>query len=552
MKRYINHIIRSTEKRVDKFLGEQVNDNTSLFHGGIPYPIYDVKPTVFIVADAVAVYANKQSKYYHSDILKTALHNALDFIGKAQREDGSFDYPSCNFRSAPDTSFCFERLICAYRILMKYEASESQMIQKIKTIMVRSLTIFLEGGFHTPNHRWAISAGLMQGVGLVEEESRKKQLLDRVQQYLNEGIDGNEEGEYAERSTGTYNAVVNASMITLYEEYQDEFYLDFVERNLKMMLYYFDPDDTVFTQNSTRQDLGRADYPYNYFSQFLYLAAQKKDSIFENAAHKLIKDNMERGDMAPDCLHTLMLHQEMEHYELNGYGFLETYDKFFKETGVIRAKRGDFGYSLLKGKSAFAFLKFKDTMIYLKIGESYCDIRNFIPQTMEMIETASGEKEYVLSSTAKGWYYLPFEEKQNTSDWWEMDHKKRKLQISSELTIHVHIKELSNGLEFTIESEGLDRFPLRIELGVPADSMLNHESFYLQANKGGNMILRDGYISLQHNCQKIKIGPGFGTHEFGGHYSGEEKNNSGFTIYLNDYTPLKRTFQIVSETSKNN
>ena len=42
----------------------------------------------------------------------------------------------------------------------------------------------------------------------------------------------------------------------------------------------------------------------------------------------------------------------------------------------------------------------------------------------------------------------------------------------------------------------------------------------------------------------VEFGPGFGTHEFGGHYSGEEVNASGYTVYLNEYTPFEKTVDI--------
>ena len=269
------------------------------------------------------------------------------------------------------------------------------------------------------------------------------------------------------------------------------------------------------------------------------MAAKTGLEVFDRAAHKIIKDNTERGDMAPECLHIIMLHDFMMNYEFKGYGFLETYHKHFEEAGVIRGKTPEYGYSILKGKSAFLFLKFQETLIYLKIGESYCDIRNFIPQTIE-------EKDGVciLTSVAKGWYYLPFSEKQSTNDWWKMDHAKREILNSSEIKMTVTLKELSDGMEISVKAEGLDQVPLRVEICIPAGSILENEHFHMRVAKGEDMVLRDGDVTLIHGNQKLLLGPGYGTHEFGGHYSGEEINESGFTIYFNDYTPYERTFSI--------
>jgi hypothetical protein len=98
-----------------------------------------------------------------------------------------------------------------------------------------------------------------------------------------------------------------------------------------------------------------------------------------------------------------------------------------------------------------------------------------------------------------------------------------------------------------VKSSGLDKLPLRVEICIPAGSILDHEKFYMVAEKGSGMVLRDGFLNILHEDQNIKIGPGYGTHEFGGHYSGEERNEVGYTIYLNDYTPYERTFSITCE-----
>ena len=115
------------------------------------------------------------------------------------------------------------------------------------------------GGFHTPNHRWGITAALMQGAGLFPDLA--PELMARAGQYPGGGHRRKRGRRVRERSTGNYNAVVNNAMMAMYEESGDPDYLGYVARNLHMMLTYIDPDGTIFTQNSTRQDQGKADYP---------------------------------------------------------------------------------------------------------------------------------------------------------------------------------------------------------------------------------------------------------------------------------------------------
>ena len=539
------HLLKGAEYRTRQFMGSQVKNPASLQYGGIKGDIWEAKPTIYALASALAVYFHEDSCFYKSKELYQAVGLALDFIARTQREDGSFDYPSCNFKSAADTSFCFKRLIAAYRLLVKYGNPADEVITVLKekylTIMHKALDAIREGGFHTPNHRWGIAAALLQGSNLFAAEKEfAAGLKNRAEQYLAEGIDGDEDGEYAERSTGNYNAVVNNAMMAMYQETGNEAFLGYVERNLSMMLTYMDPDDTIFTQNSTRQDQGKLEYADKYFYQYLYMCSRERNPAFDGAAHKIIKDNMERGDLAPDCLHIVMNHDEMMGYHFEEYGFLEEYRKFFRHAGVLRVKKPAYTYTVLNGKSAFLYFKSKGTTLCVKIGESCCDIRNFIPQTIE--ELPDGCR---LEAEAQSWYYLPFKEKQDTSDWWKMDQSKREKLISSRLKTTLEIREKEQGLELNLKAEGLDRLPLRLEICIPAGVSIEHPAFALEAGAGESMILKDGYLEIHDGLTTVEIGPGFGEHSFKGHYSGEEINSAGYTVYANGYTPLEKHFSLM-------
>ena len=545
MERYMAHLLKGAEYRTRQFMGSQVKNPASLQYGGIKGDIWEAKPTIYALASALAVYFHEDSCFYKSKELYQAVGLALDFIARTQREDGSFDYPSCNFKSAADTSFCFKRLIAAYCLLVKYGNPADEVITVLKekylTIMHKALDAIREGGFHTPNHRWGIAAALLQGSNLFAAEKEfAAGLKNRAEQYLAEGIDGDEDGEYAERSTGNYNAVVNNAMMAMYQETGDEAFLGYVERNLSMMLTYMDPDDTIFTQNSTRQDQGKLEYADKYFYQYLYMCSRERNPAFDGAAHKIIKDNMERGDLAPDCLHIVMNHDEMMGYHFEEYGFLEEYRKFFRHAGVLRVKKPAYTYTVLNGKSAFLYFKSKGTTLCVKIGESCCDIRNFIPQTIE--ELPDGCR---LEAEAQSWYYLPFKEKQDTSDWWKMDQSKREKLISSRLKTTLEIREKEQGLELNLKAEGLDRLPLRLEICIPAGVSIEHPAFALEAGAGESMILKDGYLEIHDGLTTVEIGPGFGEHSFKGHYSGEEINSAGYTVYANGYTPLEKHFSLM-------
>ena len=553
MKRYIDYLIRSEEHRVDEMLFLQIKDKNDLCYGLMRGDVIEAKPTIYMMATALALYLNSRSRYYKSEKLMEALQLAADGVARVQRKSGYIDYPCCNFFSAPDTSFCYKRLNDGYRLMKKYQdvADTTILQKKYLAIMRMAAEAIRDGGFHTPNHRWGICAALMQAAKLFADDTEfAKSLMDRTVLYLQEGIDGNSEGEYAERSTGNYNAVVNNAMMAMYQCSKDVKYLGYVERNLNMMMYYIEPNDMVFTQNSTRQDQGKEIFMDKYLYQYLYLLAYdgtdgfikltpEEHARFDGAAHQIIKGCAETGRQAPNCLHLLMNYDKTLDYTFENCGFLKTYHKLFKEAGVLRVKKENYSYTVMKNRSAFLYFNVNGLEAFLKIGESYCEIRNFVPDEMDVQEGKT-----VLSHTARGWYYLPWKEKQNTSDWWQMDHKKRDLMITSDLHTQVVITELADGLEISVDTDGLERLPLRMELCVPSQTTLENDHFCMETVAGKSMVLSDDYVTMTKGLTSIEFGPGACEHHFKGHYSGEEVNADGYTIYCNTYTPTKRVYTL--------
>lgn len=553
MKRYIDYLIRSEEHRVDEMLFLQIKDKNDLCYGLMRGDVIEAKPTIYMMATALALYFNSRSRYYKSEKLMEALQLAADGVARVQRKSGYIDYPCCNFFSAPDTSFCYKRLNDGYRLMKKYQdvADTTILQKKYLAIMRMAAEAIRDGGFHTPNHRWGICAALMQAAKLFADDTEfAKSLMDRTVLYLQEGIDGNSEGEYAERSTGNYNAVVNNAMMAMYQCSKDVKYLGYVERNLNMMMYYIEPNDMVFTQNSTRQDQGEEIFMDKYLYQYMYLIAYdgtdgfikltpEEHARFDGAAHQIIKGCAETGRQAPNCLHLLMIYDKTLDYTFENCGFLKTYHKLFKEAGVLRVKKENYSYTVMKNRSAFLYFNVNGLEAFLKIGESYCEIRNFVPDEMDVQEGKT-----VLSHTARGWYYLPWKEKQNTSDWWQMDHKKRDLMITSDLHTQVVITELADGLEISVDTDGLERLPLRMELCVPSETTLENDHFCMETVAGKSMVLSDDYVTMTKGLTSIEFGPGACEHHFKGHYSGEEVNADGYTIYCNTYTPTKRVYTL--------
>ena len=73
----------------------------------------------------------------------------------------------------------------------------------------------MDGGFHTPNHRWVIASALAQAARFSPDQDVRR----TVNAYLTEGVDLDAEGFFIERSVGVYDAVNTRSLLLIAENY---------------------------------------------------------------------------------------------------------------------------------------------------------------------------------------------------------------------------------------------------------------------------------------------------------------------------------------------
>lgn len=544
MKRYYGFIVECADRKVDYFIRSQVTDEIRPDFGGIKNVFIDVKETVYVCCTCIAAYFNPKSRYYNNEHLVKRLSAAYDFIRRYQREDGSFDLASCNFKSAPDTAFITKRLTYTYKLIQKYDKENrlTEIKNKVYRIICSAANALINGGFHTPNHRWAIAAALAACSNIIEDKNLSEQCIKRMNEYFIEPIDCTDDGEYSERSSGNYNAVVNTAMIMLHEELKDDRFLEYVERNLNMMLMMIDLDGSIFTENSLRQDRGRREYPTKYFYQYLYMSQKSKNYAgrFSAAAHKIIADAAENGDYTLDCLPVLMLCDWMINTQFAEMGFPAEYRKYFPYSGLVRVRKQNIAYSLVKNEKNFLFFQNNSVRLGMKIGVVFFQHRNFRAETIE--ETGNG---FIMKFRADGWYYLPFREKPETSDWWQMDNKSRELYINCFTEMIVEVIDIHDGIEVHIKTNGIDRIPVRVEISLPVGGKLHSENFITETTGKGYMILKNGEVHFTRDYDGITISGGFASHEFiKGGYSEDSTGEHNYILYMTDYTNFDHTITI--------
>lgn len=104
----------------------------------------------------VTAYANPRGARFHDGDLLGPVNTLLGALATRQNPSGLYDIG--NLDSPPDTSFVISDLGLAYDVLLGDDQAETTGVRgKYGAIMRKSARALIEGGVHTPNHRWEIA-----------------------------------------------------------------------------------------------------------------------------------------------------------------------------------------------------------------------------------------------------------------------------------------------------------------------------------------------------------------------------------------------------------
>lgn len=535
-------LIKELDKRISFLLSRQITDPSDPRRGGFWTDDFHVEPrhSGFNLSEMVIAFITHDSAWYLSERLKAAIELVLGYMFRHQRPDGCFDLSSCNFASPPDTAFMMNAVLNCWWLLEKCRVPEAGFLRDpIYRLIDSTSKGIAAGGFHTPNHRWAIASCLL----CCEKITHNTALGERARQYLNEGLDINPDGEFSERSAGNYNQVNDDQMIRLYLATGNKTYLEAARSNLEMMYCYFDPDNSVFTNNSTRQDMGKKVYADSYYILYLLVGHLLKDESLCRTAGWIWRDCERRGTIPPGVEWTLLFPEMDDFSEATDFAPpVGQVDRLFPASDIARIMEDDWSCTLLKGKPNCLYFQHGSFSVCMIIYSNLCDRRNFLADSLE--KTPEG---YVMHAHAAGWYYLPYDEKPATSDWWQMDSPHtRKKTVGHSLDTELRIVKRPDGIDLFVSAHGVDGVPMRCEFAFLPGGYVRTRHFIQRTKAGESINVLDGVVEAAGpSGETIILDSAFGTHDFrdrmGGAYPLSENH---YTVMFTAYTPAEKKISI--------
>lgn len=283
-----------------------------------------------------------ESEYFHDERLVDVIDEMLTTLVKRQHKDGTFTVG--NRHSPPDTGFLIEDFGIMVRLLEADDHNKSADWETtIRQILIKAGDGLSKGGIHTPNHRWKVSAALARIARIIG----MPELVERIDEWLAEGIDIDSDGIYSERSPNYFSAVSNPSLLTVAYELSRPELLEHVRRNLETTIQLATPDGETETIQSRRQDQDQApQFITPFYPQYRELAIKDQNGRFAAVARLIEKKfPSELGDYFATFLERPELLSELPPSEDPFVNFRKQY----RETSLFRERRGNLTVSTFGG-----------------------------------------------------------------------------------------------------------------------------------------------------------------------------------------------------------
>ncbi|NEB03619.1 hypothetical protein [Streptomyces sp. SID13726] len=258
------------------------------------------------VKTLVAAYRSPDSVLHGSERAVAAATSHVRALRAAQTSTGLFAGGD-NVQSPPDSGFTVNDVCDAHVLAAGAGPELRDVTAALAEIAGAASGALLTGGIHTPNHRWELSAALAR----LHRSFPDGRLLDRVEEWLSEGVDIDAEGLYSERSAVYASHVSNPSLLLLADVLGRPDLRDAVERNLTATLDLIRPDGTVETVHSRRQDQ-RHPFPLApYLPHYRLLAIRTGRGDLSRAARLAAAGGIDDADLLAETLLTPDLCREL-------------------------------------------------------------------------------------------------------------------------------------------------------------------------------------------------------------------------------------------------
>lgn len=538
------HAVASLDSTLENSIQNQILDSTREDDGGSYKPDKGFAPATGssgLLSILGTAYLTPESAYYQDDEILERFKRGVAFERRCQRESGLFDLPIANYDSPPDTAFSVSRIAQVARIAKtRSDVTGAEEIEStLKPLLVDAGQGMAEGGFHTANHRWVIVDALAQ----IHEIYPDSKLIDRIEEYLAEGIDINDDGEYTERSHAVYTNVVNRHLIGAALALDRTELLEPVRRSLHTMVDLMDSELRILTELSSRQDQGERTVPTRGAGEFYFMARYDDDPRLARVAHGLLDDDgWENGRLATDLLSYFDRFVDWRETDLQTGEPIGSVSREMPDSGLWRIRDDRFSATVATKTRNVVSAAFGDVVLRgIQITTPYFG-GEFIAD-----EISFGDQRATVTMESSYWhsdlpgYWDPLD---RPVAWGELERDVRTVDESPDFDVSVEVERVPDGLDVTINVEGgMSQVPFAIEARFIPGGTIELNSGAGPAGAGDTFLLKSGRATYRDNGEALSIGPGVNGHRMVDPPRVDDPSDVT-RIMLTDWAPFNRTVTI--------
>ena len=518
------------------YLSRQINKPGDRWNGGVvdKYNMPNVHSTKELISVAGSAFASKYSKYYLSPKLVKPIERAAACLVDVQHDDGTIDLHSTNFHSTPDTAFLVNDLGPVLKCLKRLDRSELEdTINTIELFISKAGKAFAIGGIHTANHRWVVCSAL----AWVNHLFPSKKYVDRINEWLNEGVDFDPDGQYSEKSVGGYSSICDTMFITMGRLLNRPELLEYARKNLDMSLYYIQPGGEVVTDASGRQDSAYTAYVNGYYYPYRYFAIKDSNPEFA-AVCELIESKM--PEKITSYLPYIMADSLFDKAMVTASKIPSDYYKRFSHSGLFRIRRGTTDITIIEKNPTFlSYRKGNAVLESIRLGASFFGSRGqFISENCQV----EGNKIILSKSKTHGYMQpIPLDGRDGDVLWSSESRAQREKSELQTMNFQVAIVESKGKLLLEIEIKGTDYVPVALEMSFRAGGEL--KGVVADENSEGSFFLDSGRGQYSVGEDVINFGPGTNAHNWA-QMRGMLSKQNGSSVYITGFTPFTQTLEI--------
>lgn len=537
-------LIHANDESVKSYLTRQERRAGHRWLGGIPdgTGLYMARPTAQLVVTLVCAATSPESAYFHSPSLLEPLRLAARCLLVLQHEDGTTDYPATNFHSTPDTAFTMDAVGPAIALIRAAQwAPLDPILADLSTFARKAGEALATGGVHTPNHRWVVCAALARLNALFPDP----RYVSRIDQWLNEGVDLDPDGQFTEKSTSVYSPVVDHALLTVARLLDRPALLEPVRRNLEMTIYYVHPDGEVVTEASKRQDKYQRGSMAAYYLAYRALALRDGDGRFAEMTRRI--ERSAKGQLT-SSLPMLLEEPALQRPLPPGTALPTDYAKVFSHSSLARIRRGEVSATILADNPTILSLR-KGTAALeaVRLASAFFGKGQFVG---EKLEVADGR--YGLRQTLEGPYFQPLTKALLDADGGRVRMAPNGILADSARALRertniqrlesvITVNENSGRFDIAISITGTADVPVAVELAFRHGGELRG----VEAVPGVKdaFLLRSGRGQYVFEGNSIEFGPGAVDHTWT-QLRGALPKWDGQSVYLTGLTPFKTVLTI--------